>query len=171
MEKFVDAATLKSFLSNLLPLFNLKADTEIFPKQTQLTRDLERGGLRPGQFINLPYFNKTERRALNIDGTEFTFEQFIPLVESNLVDPDELNKITEGIDQAIYKGADDDFKDGPPCLATLSTIMKNPAFDGKDRFMYNYHVFVKMKYEDTWKQKVKNAPVKYFEEQACQCMG
>ena len=84
MEKFVDAATLKSFLSNLLPLFNLKADTEIFPKQTQLTRDLERGGLRPGQFINLPYFNRTDRRALNIDGTEFTFEQFIPLVESNL---------------------------------------------------------------------------------------
>ena len=55
-------------------------------------------GYRPGQFINLPYFNKTERRALNIDGTEFSFEQFIPLVESNLVDPDELNKITEGID-------------------------------------------------------------------------
>jgi len=43
--------------------------------------------------------------------------------------------------------------------------MKNPAFDGKDRFMYNYHVFVKMKYQDTWKQKVKNAPVKYFSEQ------
>ena len=70
MEKFVDAATLKSFLSNLLPLFSLKADTEIFPKQTQLTRDLERGGLRPGQFINLPYFNKTDRRALNIDGSQ-----------------------------------------------------------------------------------------------------
>ena len=165
MEKFVNAATLKSFLSNLLPLFKLKPETEIFPKQTQLTRDLERGGLRPGQFINLPYFNKTERRALNVDGTEFTFEQFIPLVESNLVHPDELNKITEGLDQAIYEGADDEFKDGPPCLATLSKIMKNPAFDGKDRFMYNYHVFVKLKYEDTWKQKVKNAPVKYFEEQ------
>ena len=165
MQKFVDAATLKSFLSNLLPLFNLKADTEIFPKQTQLTKDLERGGLRPGQFINLPYFNKTERRALNVDGTEFTFDQFIALVESNLVHPDELNKITVGIDQAIYEGADDEFKEGPPCLAALSKIMKDPAFDGKDRFMYNYHVFVKMKYEDTWKQKVKNAPVKYFEQQ------
>jgi len=165
MEKFVEAAALKSFLSNLLPLFKLKADTEIFPKQTQLTRDLERGGLRPGQFINLPYFNKTERRALNTDGTEFTFEQFIPLVESNLVDPDQLTTITESIDKKIFEGADEDFKDGPPCLATLSTIMKDPQFDGKDRFMYNYHVFVKMKYEDTWKQKVKNAPVKYFAEQ------
>ena len=165
MRKFVDAAILKSFLSNLLPLFKLKSDTEIFPKQTQLTKDLERGGYRPGQFINLPYFNKTERRALNIDGTEFTFEQFIPLIESNLVDPDQLTIITENIDKKIFEGADEDFKDGPPCLATLSTIMKDPQFDGKDRFMYNYHVFVKMKYEDTWKQKVKNAPVKYFAEQ------
>ena len=165
MRKFVDAAILKSFLSNLLPLFKLKSDTEIFPKQTQLTKDLETGGYRPGQFINLPYFNKAERRALNIDGTEFTFEQFIPLVESNLVDPDQLTAITDSIDKKIFEGADEDFKDGPPCLATLSTIMKDPQFDGKDRFMYNYHVFVKMKYEDTWKQKVKNAPVKYFAEQ------
>ena len=165
LNEFISATLLVSFLSNLLPLFELKPDTEIFPKQTQLTKDTETGELRPGQFINLPYYKKTERRALNLDGTPFTFEQFIPLVESNLVHPDELNSITQGIDKAIYEGADEDFKDGPPCLAHLSTIMKDPKFDGKDRFMYNYHVFVKMKYEDTWKQKIKNAPVKYFAEQ------
>ena len=28
--------------------------------------------------------------------------------------------------------------------------------------MYNYHVMVKMKYPDSWEQKVMNAPVKYF---------
>jgi len=165
MKDFISATLLVSFLSNLLPLFKLKPDNEIFPKQTQLTRDLERGGLRPGQFINLPYYKKTERRALNIDGTPFTFEQFIEVVEANLVEKDSLDNITEGIDRQIYEGADDDFKEGPPCLAHLSTIMKDPTFDGKDRFMYNYHVFVKLKYEDTWKQKVKNAPVKYFVEQ------
>ena len=47
MKEFIDAAALKAFLTNLLPLFKLKPDTEIFPKQTQLTRDLESGGLRP----------------------------------------------------------------------------------------------------------------------------
>ena len=165
MKEFVSATLLVSFLRNLLPLFNLKPDCEIFPKQTQLTKDTETGELRPGQFINLPYYKKTERQALNLDGTPFTFEQFIPLVESNLVDPDQLNAITDGIDKQIYEGTDEDFKDGPPCLAHLSKIMKDPLFDGRDRFMYNYHVFVKMKYPDTWKQKVKNAPVKYFEEQ------
>jgi len=165
MKEFISATLLVSFLSNLLPLFKLKPDTEIFPKQTQLTKDTETGELRPGQFINLPYYKKTERQALNLDGTPFTFEQFILLVESNLVNPDQLNAITDGIDNKIFEGADEDFKNGPPCLASLSTLMKDPQFDGKDRFMYNYHVFVKMKYEDTWKQKVKNAPVKYFAEQ------
>ena len=165
MKGFISATLLVSFLSNLLPLFKLKPDTEIFPKQTQLTKDTETGELRPGQFINLPYYKKTERQAINLDGTPFTFEQFIPLVEANLVAPDELNKITEGIDKDIYEGVDEDFNEGPPCLAHLSKIMKDPKFDGKDRFMYNYHVFVKLKYPDTWKQKVKNAPVKYFEEQ------
>ena len=165
MKEFISATLLVSFLSNLLPLFKLKPDTEIFPKQTQLTKDTETGELRPGQFINLPYYKKTERQALNLDGTPFTFEQFILLVESNLVNPEDLNVITDNIDKKIFEGADEDFKNGPPCLATLSTLMKDPQFDGKDRFMYNYHVFVKMKYEDTWKQKVKNAPVKYFAEQ------
>ena len=165
MKDFISAPLLVSFLSNLLPLFKLKHDNEIFPKQTKLTKDTETGELRPGQFINLPYYNRTKRQALNVDGTPFTFEQFIKLAEANLVEADNLDKITEGIDKQIYEGADEDFKDGPPCLAALSLVMKDPDFDGKDRFMYNYHVFVKMKYEDTWKQKVKNAPVKYFAEQ------
>jgi len=165
MKEFVSAALLVSFLSNLLPLFNLKPNNEIFPKQTKLTKDAETGVLRPGQFINLPYYKRTERPALNVDGTPFTFEQFIKVVEANLVEVKNLDAITEGIDKQIYEGTDEDFKDGPPCLAHLSKIMKDPLFDGRDRFMYNYHVFVKMKYRDTWKKKVKNAPVKYFEDQ------
>ena len=60
------------------------------------------------------------------------------------------------------EGVDEEFVEGPPCLAHLSKIMKDPKFDGKDRFMYNYHVMVKMKYPDSWQQKVMNAPVKYF---------
>ena len=71
MDTFTDSKTVKSFLTNLLSLFGLKQDTEIFPKQTQLTKDSETGQLRPGQFINLPYFGE-ERKALNVDGTLFT---------------------------------------------------------------------------------------------------
>ena len=146
-------------------MFELKPDCEIFPKQTQLTKDTETGELRPGQFINLPYYKRTERSALNVDGTPFTLEQFVEVAEANLVSETTLTAITTSIENKDMEGVDDEFLEGPPCLAKLSTIMKDPKFDGKDRFMYNYHVFVKMKYPDTWKQKVKNAPVKYFEEQ------
>jgi len=162
MDKFVSAALIKSFLSNLLPIFKLKPDCEIFPKQTQLTKDNETGKLNKGNFINLPYFKKSERVAINIDGTPFTFEQFIKVIENNTVNEKDLKIITDSIEQQDMEGVDEEFAEGPPCLAHLSKIMKDPKFDGKDRFMYNYHVMVKMKYPDSWQQKVMNAPVKYF---------
>ena len=84
-------------------------------------------------------------------------------MDSNITTPENLKTITESIEQKDLEGVDADFDDGPPCLAHLSKIMKNPGFDGKDRFMYNYHVFVKLKFGDNWQQKVMNAPVKYFE--------
>ena len=43
MNEFVQSTLIVSFLSNLLPIFNLKSDCEIFPKQTQLTKDPETG--------------------------------------------------------------------------------------------------------------------------------
>ena len=63
MKTFTDAKSVRSFLSNLLPLFKLKSDCEIFPKQTQLTKDNETGQLSPGQFINLPYYGGNQRQA------------------------------------------------------------------------------------------------------------
>ena len=59
----------------------------------------------------MPYYKKTERRALNVDGTPFTFEQFIEVVEANLVEVKNLDAITEGIDKQIYEGADEDFRE------------------------------------------------------------
>ena len=163
MDEFISAKEIVAFLTNLLPLFKLKPTTEIFPKQTELTKHEETGKLKPGQFINLPYYGG-ERRALNIDGTPFELDKFLEVAQANLVSKDQLKILTDGIDQKIYQGVSEDFIDGPPCLADISKFAKNEGFDGKDRFMYNYHVLVKMKYPDGWEQKVKNAPVRFFEE-------
>jgi hypothetical protein len=163
IDEFMSAKDIVSFLTNLLPLFKLKPNTEIFPKQTELTKDESTGKIGPGQFINLPYYGE-ERKALNVDGTSFTLNNFLQLIEANTVSKNDLQQITDGIDKQIYEGVNGDFIDGPPCMAVLSKLSKEKNFDGKDRFMYNYHVLVKMKYPDTWEDKVKNAPVKYFEE-------
>ena len=74
----------------------------MFPKQTELTTDEETGNLKPGQFINLPYYGG-KRRALNVDGTPFDIEKFLKIVEANLVSKEDLTKITDNIDQKIYE--------------------------------------------------------------------
>ena len=111
----------------------------------------------------MPYFESKKRRAINIDGTFFTLEQFIKVAEANLTTAEDLKRITDDMEVKSMEGVDEEFGEGPPCLALLSKVTNKTGFDGKDRFMYNYHVFVKMKYPDSWQQKVKNAPVKYFE--------
>ena len=47
---------LKAFL---LPL-GLKPTTEVFPKQKELQKD-DKGDIKPGNFINLPYYNSVDR--------------------------------------------------------------------------------------------------------------
>jgi hypothetical protein len=89
-------------------------------------------------------------------------DQFIEVISANLVNKERLKEITEGIENKSMEGVDEEFIEGPPCLAAISKVANQEKFDGKDRFMYNYHVMVKMKYPDSWEQKVMNAPVKYF---------
>ena len=156
---FIGASIIRSFLTNLIPIFNLKSETEVFPKQTELVKDSETGEINKGNFINLPYFKKTERRALNLDGTEFTFEEFIQLAEANFVDAERIKEIDEQLEKKVLEGSNAEFNDGPPCLAALS---KHKLTDGRDRFLYNYMVFAKKKYPDNWEERVMSAPVLYF---------
>ena len=158
---FIAATIIRSFLTNLIPIFNLKPETEVFPKQTELVKDSETGEINKGNFINLPYFKKTERRALNLDGTEFTFEEFIQLVEANFVDAERIKETDDRLEKKVLEGSNAEFVDGPPCLAALS---KNKLKDGRDRFLYNYMVFAKKKYPDNWEERVMSAPVLYFED-------
>ena len=137
-KEFIPASIIRSFLTNLIPIFNLKPETEVFPKQTELVKDNETGEINKGNFINLPYFKKTERRALNFDGTEFSFEQFVQVVEANFLDAERIKDIDEQLEKKVLEGSNAEFIDGPPCLAALS---KNKLRDGRDRFLYNYMVF------------------------------
>lgn len=157
---FIPAKIIRSFLTNLIPIFNLKPETEVFPKQTELVKDNETGEMNKGNFINLPYFKKTERRALNYDGTEFTFEQFIKVVEENFITAERIKEIDDSLEKKVLEGSNAEFSDGPPCLAALS---KNKLSDGRDRFLYNYMVFAKKKYPDDWEKMVIAAPGKYFQ--------
>lgn len=160
LNKKIKASLIRNFLDKLLFTFKLKQTTEIFPKQTELGTT-DDGTKINGNFINLPYYNKTERVAVNPhDGTEFTLEQFIQVVETNLQTQESIENFGSEIINKQLKFGDEEFNDGPPCLQALT---ENKLTDGRDRFLYNYMVFSKKKYPDDWEKKVEAAARKYFE--------
>ena len=158
-KELVKAKIIKDFLEEVLFLFKLPINTEIFPKQTKLGNNTD-GDKINGNFINLPYFNKNERVALSPSGEEMSIELFVNCIELNKQTSDQLKEISNNIIQKELIGGAEEFKDGPPCLEILS---KNKMKDGRDRFLYNYMVFAKKKYSDNWRDKVLQAGRNYFE--------
>jgi len=158
-KELVKAKIIKDFLEEVLFLFKLPINTEIFPKQTKLGNNTD-GDKINGNFINLPYFNKNERVALSPNGEEMSIKLFLNCIELNKQTSDQLKQISNNIIQKELIGGAEEFKDGPPCLEILS---KNKMKDGRDRFLYNYMVFAKKKYSDNWRDKVLQAGRNYFE--------
>jgi len=154
----VKALIIKKFLESLLFTLKLPLRTEIYPKQTELGKDSE-GKFIDGNFINLPYYNKAERISINFDGKEFTFEQFIKVIEANLKTTDELEEFSLAHVKTVLQGGPSEFDNGPPCLQMMT---KSPLDDGRDRWLYNYMVFAKKRYQDKWEEMVIDAPKKYF---------
>lgn len=152
------AVFVRGFLEKLLFVLKLPTNIEIYPKQTELGQEAD-GTWINGQFINLPYYNKTERVGFNLDGTTFTFDQFVGVIQANKYSADELEEFALDHTKQILTGGSEEFNDGPPCLAILT---KEELTDGRDRFLYNYAVFAKKKYPDNWEQMVIAAPNKYF---------
>ena len=154
----VKTLIIKKFLESLLFTLKLPLRTEIYPKQTELGKDSE-GKFIDGNFINLPYYNKAERISINFDGKEFTFEQFVKVIEANLKTASELEEFSLAHVKTVLQGGPSEFDDGPPCLQMMT---KNTLDDGRDRWLYNYMVFAKKKYQDKWEEMVIDAPKKYF---------
>ena len=158
-KEFVKAKVIREFLEQVLFLFKLPITTEIFPKQTKLGSDTN-GNKVNGNFINLPYFNKSERVALDPSGKEMPLDLFLKVVEINKADIEKLENISNDLIKKELTGGAEEFKDGPPCLEILS---KNKMKDGRDRFLYNYMVMAKKKYPDNWGKMVLKAGRNYFE--------
>ena len=155
----VSALFIRNFFDKILMTLGLPSNIEIYPKETEIPKR-EDGTYEFGHFINLPYFRKEERLALNPNGGFFTFEQFIKVVELNLQTESTINEFTNSHIKSLLQGGNEEFEEGPPCLQILT---KNKLVDGRDRFLYNYMVFAKKAYPDGWEEKVKEAARNYFE--------
>ena len=159
-EPMLAAELIEALKAFLLPL-GLKPNTEIFPKQKELKED-EKGDIKPGNFINLPYYNngKTTRYAIDKNNVKLSLEEFIKLANESKISKERLDALVEETHTNILLGTNPEFADGPPCLALCS---KSKLDDGRDRFMYNYMVFAKKKYKEKWPDLVSQANYNYLE--------
>jgi hypothetical protein len=128
-EPGVLAPELIDYLKKLRTLLgiDIRKAREIFPKQAK-----QSGGI--GNWINLPYFGNTPRKAIRSDGTEYSLEEFLATVTR--IDPKSLT-ITAKDDQLVLSEL-------PPCLESLMNSgvpagMRNEA-------LYNFAVFATKKF-------------------------
>jgi hypothetical protein len=160
----IKASDIRQFLDSLLFIFSLPAKTEIYPKQTSL--ETTEGKRSSGNFINIPYYNSNDRVAVDTSNNELTFETFMKAVELNAQTAKTLNDFGATLIQRALKNESPEFKDGPPCLGIIcGGLEKNNTKldDERDRFLYNYMVFAKKKYSDSWEKKVEDAGRKYLQ--------
>ena len=140
---------LKAFL---LPL-GLKPTTEVFPKQKELQKD-DKGDIKPGNFINLPYFDsdKTVRYAVDDKGKDLSLEQFIAQAEKKQTSLYEINKIDFGTRR-------EEFSDAPPCLQGFLNL--GVPQGARNTVLFNVCTYCQKKDKDTWQKMFEDINQKY----------
>lgn len=104
---------------------------EIFPKQTKQSA----GGI--GNWINLPYFGDSARKAIKPDGTEYSLEEFLSAVKR--INPSDLEKKVGGDGELLLPS------ELPPCLECL---VKDGIPNGqRNEALFNFTVFAAKKFQ------------------------
>jgi hypothetical protein len=127
---------------------------EVFPKQAKLLKDKETGQLQLGNWINLPYFNKTTRQAVIFDsGSSKTLSvnEFLDYADSNKVD----QKVVEDFLVVNHREA-------PPCIQAM---IKSGVDNGyRNEALYNLTIYMKKAFPaDEYREKVYDLNQMIFE--------
>ena len=131
------------------------SDCEVFPKQIKL--DTDRGDC--GSFLNLPYFNGlkySSRVAYDDQGNAMSLDQFLEEVEKKKLTVDELKKLK------ITK-QDSPFADAPFCIESYLAENGTVQEGSRDNFLFQYAVYAKKKYGETFEEEVYNFHHQYFD--------
>jgi hypothetical protein len=149
IKDYIDAKTVRDKLNQIRAILGF-GNAEVFPKQIELKSDED-----TGNFLNLPYFhgNKTTRYAFKIDGTAANLEEFYSLYECYGVKPEDVANIQ-------IKRAESEFKDGPPCIETLS--LEGISEPGRNNALFHFAIYAKKKWPNNWKEKISWFHAKYI---------
>jgi hypothetical protein len=122
-------------LSKFRTLLNLPKKTEIFPKQRSVSGST-------GNWINLPYFNTTERCLIGQNGEDIGFSDALELMKRSRTSKEEIGRFLTELP----------FSDGPPCLQILAL---NGVEDNRNNFLFSAARYYKTKFgDDLFEEKV-----------------
>jgi hypothetical protein len=151
MAEPVPAAEIQAKLRDLSALLGF-GGSEIFPKQTKVLTDS--GDL--GNWLNMPYHHgdQTNRYCVNEQGRGLTLRQFLAKAEAARLTPDEM------IALRAANEADDEFRDGPPCLQHLTSIGFPEGT--RNNGLFGVGTFLKKKHPDKWELLLEQVNARYF---------
>ena len=145
---FVPAKLMRDKLMSVSAILGF-GNAEVFPKQIELKSQDD-----TGNFLNLPYFNckNTTRYCFDTMGKAITIDAFLNGVKVGALTPKELQDLK-------IERPPSEFDDGPPCLESLT---KEKLDDGRDRVMFQFRVYAKKKWPDSWADKLDEFNFKHF---------
>ena len=130
LKEALDAKTLVGYLHQFRSVLGLPENTEVFPKQTRLSEGV-------GNWINIPYYGQTSRRAVTADGKELSFEEFLAHAETLI----STEKSLAGVLDALPLSS------APPCLqAMYLTGEIGKANSGRNTFLFNAGVYLRTRF-------------------------
>lgn len=135
---------------------------EVFPKQEKLLREGNEADWEVGSFLNMPYHNgleHTDRYAFSDEGNILGLEDFIAEVEKKSLSLDELKKLSLKKDKQTSE-----FADAPYCIEAYLTENGKVQKGSRDNFLFQYAVYAKKKYGESFEDEVHKFHHEYFEE-------
>ena len=146
--EFVPAKLMRDKLMSISAILGF-GNAEVFPKQIELKSQDD-----TGNFLNLPYFNckNTTRYCFDDKGKAITIDVFLNAVKVSALTPKELQDLK-------IQRPKSEYDDGPPCLQSLT---KEKLDDGRDRVMFQFRVYAKKKWPDSWADKLDEFNFKHF---------
>ena len=156
---YVPASLVHNKLKELAAFMGL-GNCEVFPKQERLLREGNQADWEVGSFLNMPYHNgleHTERYAFSGDGNVLSLEEFLKEVEKKSITQEDLKKLS-------LKKENSEFADAPYCIEAYLTENKTVQPGSRDNFLFQYAVYAKKKYGETYEEEVHKFHHKYFED-------
>ena len=130
----------RTFMEDCRDRMGLPENIEIFPKQ-----DIISDPNMNGSFLNLPYWNGDERCAINADGTDMTFEDFLKTVYAVEMTDSDLDIVAAALDEVSESGVDF-LHEAPPCVQEL--LEQGIPAGGRSNAMTQCAIFAKKREVD-----------------------